>query len=68
MKQNINDALKLQSDFEYAINSLNKKGKIKTTTLSNEKYRVEIKIEDTVYFEEGDDTKLATIRLSNQFN
>lgn len=68
MKQNINDALKLQSDFEYAINSLNKKGKIKTTTLSNEKYRVEIKIEDTVYFEEGDDTKLTTIRLSNQFN
>ncbi len=68
MKQNLKEALQHQNDFESAKSFLDQKGKLKTIAISNGSYRVEIEIEGILYSEEGEDSKIAIIRLRNQFN
>lgn len=66
MEQNIGQAIQQNKDFENAKQFLKEKGEIKNIDLPDGRYRVEIEIEDIVYFEVSDDLKIATIRLKNQ--
>ncbi|WP_418638356.1 hypothetical protein [Winogradskyella sp.] len=67
----IDKAINSDNAFKLAKQFLVKKGSLTTTEITKENkiyYRVKVTVDDTEYYEENLDSKLATIRLRNQFN
>lgn len=68
MAQSIEGSWQEDNDFIHAKRELGARGNLTNIALPNDLYRIEIIVDEVLYFEEGDDLKIATIRLNNQFN